>query len=171
MNSIFAVAVGGAIGSVLRYLFNIQVTRAFGETPEVEAVPVALDGGAEGWVLPDDTDEIALPEPAAALLPGLDPTTMGWFERDWYLGPHRDQLFDRNGNGGPTAWWDGRIVGGWRQDAAGNVELQLLEDPGADGRRALEAEADRLGAWLGGIRVPPRFPSPLSKADGPVIAP
>ncbi|WP_181562995.1 fluoride efflux transporter CrcB [Aerococcus loyolae] len=30
MNSIFAVAVGGAIGSVLRYLFNIQITRAFG---------------------------------------------------------------------------------------------------------------------------------------------
>lgn len=30
MNSIFAVAVGGAIGSVLRYLFNIEVTKALG---------------------------------------------------------------------------------------------------------------------------------------------
>jgi len=31
-------------------------------------------------------------EPWAALLPALDPTTMGWSERDWYvgleLGPH-----------------------------------------------------------------------------------
>lgn len=30
MNSIFAVAVGGAIGSVLRYLFNIEITRHLG---------------------------------------------------------------------------------------------------------------------------------------------
>lgn len=30
MNSIFAVAVGGAIGSVLRYLFNIEVTKTLG---------------------------------------------------------------------------------------------------------------------------------------------
>ena len=30
MNSIFAVAVGGAIGSVLRYLFNIEVSKALG---------------------------------------------------------------------------------------------------------------------------------------------
>jgi CrcB protein len=30
VNSIFAVAVGGAIGSVLRYLFNIEVTKTLG---------------------------------------------------------------------------------------------------------------------------------------------
>lgn len=30
MNSIFAVAVGGAIGAVLRYLLNIEVTRTLG---------------------------------------------------------------------------------------------------------------------------------------------
>lgn len=30
MNSIFAVAVGGAIGSVMRYLFNIEVSRTLG---------------------------------------------------------------------------------------------------------------------------------------------
>ena len=40
----------------------------------------------------------------------------------------------------------------------------MLEDVGADGRRALDAEADRLTEWLGGARVLPRFPSPLSKA-------
>lgn len=130
----------------------------------LDAVPVALDGGAEGWVLPDDTDELDDPGPAAALLPGLDLTTMGWFERDWYLGGHREQLFDRNGNGGPTAWWGGRIVGGWRPHADGGIELQLLEDPGAEARRALEAEADRLHDWLAELRFAPRFPSPLSKA-------
>ena len=33
-------------------------------------------------------------------------------------------------------------------------------------RAALEAEAERLTAWFGGVRVLPRFPSPLSKALG-----
>ena len=54
----------------------------------------------------------------------------------------RAQLFDTNGNAGPTAWWDGRIVGGWRQTEAGEVELQLLEDVGKAGRRALDARGD-----------------------------
>ena len=105
-------------------------------------------------------------EPWAALLPSLDPTTMGWYERDWYLGPHREQLFDTSGNAGPTAWWDGRIVGGWRQADDGEVVLQMLEDVGSEGLLALEQEAVRLTAWLGGTRVLPRFPSPLSKATG-----
>ena len=40
--------------------------------------------------------------------------------------------------------WDGRIVGGWRQDKDGAVELQMLEDVGGDGRSAIECEAARL---------------------------
>ena len=103
-------------------------------------------------------------EPWAALLPPLDPTTMGWYERDWYLGPHREQLFDTAGNAGPTIWWDGRTVGGWRQDEAGAVVLQMLEDVGADALRAIENEAARLTDWLDGTRVLPRFPSPLFRA-------
>ena len=55
---------------------------------------------------------------------------MGWYDRDWYVGEHRSQVFDSNGNGGTTAWWNGRIVGGWGQDADGRVELRLLEDVG-----------------------------------------
>ena len=61
-------------------------------------------------------------------------------------------------------WWDGRIVGGWRQDDAGAVELQMLEDPGARSSGAIELEAARLTDWFEGTRVLPRFPSPLSKA-------
>ncbi len=89
---------------------------------------------------------------------------MGWKERDFYLGPHKEQVFDTAGNAGPTAWWDGRIVGGWRQDDAGAVELQLLEDPGAEGRAALDALVERLTDFLADVRVLPRFPSPLSKS-------
>lgn len=66
-------------------------------------------------------------------------------------------------NAGPTVWWDGRVVGGWRQHETGDVEPQLLEDIGADGRAAIEKEAVGLTRWFAGTRVLPRFPSPLSK--------
>jgi len=129
---------------------------------DLDAVEVDLDGKT-GYLLPDDLEATEPIEPWAALLPSLDPTTMGWFERDWYLGPYRSQVFDTNGNAGPTAWWDGRIVGGWGQGDAGTVVVQLLEDVDSDGRRALEREATRLTDWFGGTRVLPRFPSPLWK--------
>jgi hypothetical protein len=129
----------------------------------VRAVAVDIDGGV-GYVLPDDVDAVGPAEPWIALLPPLDPTTMGWKERDWYLGKHKAQVFDRNGNAGATIWSDGRIVGGWRLPKAGGVEVQLLEDVGRAARRAIDAEAARLTRWLAGVRVLPRFPSPLCKS-------
>jgi hypothetical protein len=129
---------------------------------DLHAVEVDL-GGLIGYLLPDDLDATDPVAPWAALLPPLDPTTMGWFERGWYLGPYKAQLFDTSGNAGPTAWWGGRIVGGWRQSDTGEVELQMLEDVGSEGLRALTQEAARLTEWFGGTRVLPRFPSPLSK--------
>jgi hypothetical protein len=90
---------------------------------------------------------------------------MGWFERDWYVGPHKSQVFDATGNAGATIWWNGRIVGGWRQADTGEVIPQVLEDIGADGRRSIETEVARLSEWLDGTRVLPRFPSPLSKVS------
>jgi hypothetical protein len=89
---------------------------------------------------------------------------MGWQERAWYLGGHKAQIFDSTGNGGMTAWWDGRIVGGWNQRPSGEVYLQLLEDPGPAARAALDAEAARLTGWLDGVLLAPRFQSPLSRS-------
>ena len=129
---------------------------------DVAAVEVDL-GGETGYVLPGDDEPTVPAEPWAALLPGLDPLPMGWKERGWFLGAHAERIFDSNGNAGPSVWWDGRIVGGWRQDEAGGVDLQLLEDVGADARAAIEAQAERVAGWLGGTRVLPRFPSPLWK--------
>jgi hypothetical protein len=146
----------------IKWWLGSTVAAARKALADVDAVAVDLDGKT-GYVLPDDLEPAAPVEPWAALLPPLDPTTMGWFERDWYLGPHKAQLFDTNGNAGPTAWWDGRIVGGWRQGDAGEVELQLLEDVGSKGRRALKDEAKRLTEWFAGTRALMRFPSPLSK--------
>jgi hypothetical protein len=130
------------------------------------AVPhavVELDGAATGFVLGDDGEPESAPDPSAALLPSLDSTTMGWKERDWYLGPHATAIFDRNGNAGPTVWWDGKIVGSWAQRPDGVIAHRLVEDVGADGEAAVAAEAERLAEWLGDVRVTPRFRTPLER--------
>jgi hypothetical protein len=129
----------------------------------VGAVRVTLSTGV-GHVLPDDLEPVAEPEPWAALLPALDPTPMGWQARDWYLpARHRPRLFDTAGNVGPTVWWNGAVVGGWGQRPDGEVVWQPLEDVGADAAAAITREADRLSAWLEGVRVIPRFRTPLEK--------
>jgi hypothetical protein len=158
-------AFGPGTAADVKWWLGSTVTAVRRALADVGAVEIDLDGQT-GYVMPDDTEPAGPVEPWAALLPPLDPTTMGWYERDWYLGPHRARLFDSNGNAGPTAWWDGRIVGGWRQGDGGEVVLQPLEDVGSDGLGALEAEAERLTAWLGGTRVVPRFPTPLLKSTG-----
>jgi Winged helix DNA-binding domain len=128
----------------------------------LHAVEVELDGRT-GYLLADDLEAVGRVDPWPALLPPLDPTTMGWKERDWYLGPYKTQLFDTSGNAGPTVWWDGRIVGGWRQTDGGEVVLQMLEDIGSEGQLAVEQEAARLTEFFDGTRALPKFPSPLSK--------
>jgi hypothetical protein len=128
----------------------------------VAAVEVDLDG-TPGLVLADDLAPPAAAEPWVALLPALDPTVMGWSGRGWYLGDHGPTLFDRNGNAGPTVWWDGRIVGGWANRKDGEVAVRLLEDVGADGAAAVEAAAGRLADWLGPVRITPRFRTPLER--------
>lgn len=134
---------------------------------ELDAVEVRLDNGGVGWLLPDDVAEFARPldtGPWVALLPTLDPTTMGWRERDHYLDPaHTPSLFDRNGNGGSTVWVDGRIVGCWVQDADECVQPILLEEISRDARRLLDAEVARLDEFLGGEHITNVFPSPLMK--------
>jgi hypothetical protein len=126
---------------------------------------VDLDGAA-GYVLAEDLEPTSKPDPAAALLPTLDPTTMGWKDRDWYLGPHGRTLFDTNGNAGPTIWWDGRVVGGWSQRRDGEIALGLLEDIGRDARAAIDAEAEGLRAWIGDVRFSPGFLPPFQRALG-----
>ena len=126
------------------------------------AVELDLDG-MPGFILPGDDESEPEGEPWAALLPALDPTVMGWKERDWYLGEHRPALFDTAGNAGPTVWWNGRIVGGWSVRKDGEIPFRLLEDVGSDAVAAIEAEAARLGAWLGETKVLPRFATPLAR--------
>ena len=142
--------------------WNLGTTRA--AVAGVDTVGVDLDGDP-GLVLAEDEAPVAPTEPWVALLPGLDPTTMGWAptSRRWYLGDHKAQVFDTAGNGGPTVWVDGRIVGAWAQRKDGRVVHHLLEDLPKARRAQLDAEVARLQELLDEIRVLPRFPAPLDK--------
>ena len=126
----------------------------------LDLIEVEVETGP-AWLMADDAEPLDSPAPWATLLPGLDPTVMGWRERRWYLGDRWEGLFDRNGNAGPTIWWCGRVVGGWGQRPDGAVVHRLTEDIGADGEAAVAARAEALEAWLSGVRVTPRFPNPL----------
>ena len=132
----------------------------------IDTAEVVLDGtlaDTVGHVLADDLDPVTAGPPWARLLPALDPTAMGWKHRDWYLGPHKHELFDRNGNIGPTVWVDGRIVGGWSQAPDGEVLVELLEPVGADHRAIIEADCQRVADFVGDTVVRPSFPTPLQK--------
>ena len=155
-------AFGPATVTDIKWWFGNTLTWARHALRDIDAVEVDLDG-TPGFALPDDLDIEQDVDPWCALLPGLDGTTMGWYDREWYVGEHRSQVFDTNGNGGPTAWWNGRIIGGWGQNPDGEVEVRLLEDVGRDALQALQRRAAELTGWLDGVRVSPRFPSPLSK--------
>ena len=130
----------------------------------IDAIEVGLedaDGRDAGWVLPDDADDAA-PKPWLAFLPALDPTTMGWKNRAWYLGDlarFGGPVFDVNGNAGPTIWVDGSVVGGWAQRKSGEIVHRLLADVPARRLKAIAAEAERVRGLIGEARVNVRFPS------------
>ncbi|MDQ3176752.1 MAG: winged helix DNA-binding domain-containing protein [Actinomycetota bacterium] len=136
---------------------------------DASATPVeveAEDGSpAAAWVLPgDDIDPPeSMHEPCVRLLPGLDPTIMGWKQRHWYVGDHGRELFDRNGNAGPTIWIDGRVVGAWVQAANGEILTHVLDehDHGLATLRLVHEQAAALQVWLGDTRITHRFRSPL----------
>jgi hypothetical protein len=136
------------------------VTQVRAALAAIGAVEVEVESGP-AYLLPDDLDPVPPGPHWVALLPALDSTTMGWKEREWYLGPHYPRLFDRAGNAGPTVWVDGRIVGGWGQRKTGEVIWELLEevDPGVEDEIARQAEELRL--WMGDRMLIPRFRSPL----------
>ena len=156
-------AFGPASSTDIRWWTGWTARQATAALAALDVVEVALESRTTGYLLADDTDPLPAPEPWVAFLPSLDPTIMGWKERDWYLGDHAAALFDRNGNAGPTIWADGRVIGGWAQTADGTIGVKLLErvDRATAGR--VEHERGRLAAWLGDVRIIARFRTPTDK--------
>jgi hypothetical protein len=145
-----------------------QVVDVLAELDAVEVTVEPAPGAApaRAWVLPDDVDGPTAANgaengPIVCLLPSLDQAVMGWKERDWILDGLGPQLFDSNGNAGPIVLVDGAAAGAWAQLDGGRVVTELLRPVDADARRSIEAAAKALTDWFAGVRVTPRFPTPL----------
>src|SRR6201999_1064197 len=110
---------------------------------------------------PDDGEPGDDGPPVASLLPALDPTPMGWKHRDWFFGLDRQMIFDRAGNIGPTAWWNGEIIGSWAITAAGELRTRVLVDRGAAAIAAIDTAAAQLHQRLNGATVTPVIRTPL----------
>ncbi|SDU95110.1 Winged helix DNA-binding domain-containing protein [Microlunatus sagamiharensis] len=138
---------------------------------DTRAVAVSLEDGAPAWLHPDDVDPVAAPAPWAALLPALDPATMGWRGRTFHIDPRTAKaVYDRAGNGLPTAWWNGRTVGGWTQQADGRVTVVPHVDLPRTAIIALDHQADELTQRLDGQVLRTTFHRPQQEGDRPVTA-
>jgi hypothetical protein len=136
--------------------------RALDDVGAVEVAAGTADGDVDAWLAPDDLDAVPAPSKWVALLPGLDPTTMGWKDRRWYLDAEvASRVVDRNGNAGPTIWVDGSVVGSWVQRKNGTIALGWLTDVPAARRAQVEASARQLEHELGDTRFAVRFPAPI----------
>lgn len=153
---------GPATMTDIRWWTGWTAAQAKATLAALDAAQVRL-GDDAGYVLPDDLEPVDDADPWVALLPGLDPSTMGWKDRGWYLGDHAAEMFDGNGNAGPTVWANGRAVGAWGQTEKGDVAVELFARLDTPSRRRLDAERERLAAWLGDVRIRPRFATPLGR--------
>ena len=124
---------------------------------------VGLPGGTGIALASDDPGDAATAPPAATLLPALDPTPMGWKQRDWFFGIPQHHVFDNRGNIGPTLWWDGEIIGSWAVTSAGEIRTAVLADRGADARSAVQDTAAQLEARLQGTAITPAIRTPAER--------
>ena len=141
----------------LRWWAGWPVTATRTALADVAAVEVDL-GGTAGWVVPGDDAAVGESDPWVAALPSLDPTTMGWKNRAWYLPEAAADTFDRNGNAGPTLWVDGRVVGAWAQAADGRMLTHYTERVAAARRAELDERLAAFASAVGETRWTVRFP-------------
>ncbi len=152
-------AFGPALTEDLKWWMGWTVATTKRALADARAVEVDL-GGRPGWLAEDDHGTPPV-EPWIALLPGLDPTTMGWKHRDWYLPDSAADSFDSSGNAGPTIWVDGRVVGAWAQTPDGRLHVHYFEKIGVRRRREVEDRAADLQSWVGETRFTIRFPGKI----------
>ena len=101
--------------------------------------------------------------PWATILPSLDPTIMGWKQRDWHVGrdgAFGDTVFDRNGNAGNSIWANGAVIGTWAHRKDASVVLEYFEHVTKTVRSMVDTSIDRYRATVGATVVRPRYPAP-----------
>jgi Winged helix DNA-binding domain len=143
-----------------------QFQRWFGMTSPAEAGRwiAALDDavcevdveGARGWMLAADVEEAAAAEPAGTvrLLPAFDHYVVAAPRDAEAVLPaeHRARVYRPQGWLSPVLLVDGRMAGVWSHAAGGGrvaVTVEPFAPVGREVRAAVEAEAERLAAFLG----------------------
>lgn len=159
---VWLLAFGPATAEDLVWWTGWTKTIAAAALTDARAVPVELEDRTPAWLAAGDADEVADPGRWLALLPSLDPSTMGWKRRGWYLPDAAAAAFDGNGNGGPTIWVDGQVAGAWAQAAGGEIRLHWFTSVPARRRAEAERRAREAREWIGaGTVVKPRFPGAI----------
>lgn len=147
---------GPATTTDLQWWMGWTMKRTKQALTDCGALEAELDSG-QAWLAADDPP-LAPVEPWVAVLPGLDPTIMGWKQRDWYLPETSREVFDSAGNGGPSLWVDGRVVGAWAQTRDGTIHTHYFERVAAARRREIDQRIEELKSWIGDTRFTVRFP-------------
>ena len=143
----------------LQWWMGWTVRRTKQALSDCGAVEAELEGEA-GWLAAEDPP-LGPVEPWVAVLPGLDPTIMGWKQRGWYLPKTSLEVFDTVGNGGPSLWVDGRVVGAWAQSKDGSIHTHYFERVAASRRREIDQRIEQLKSWIGDTRFTVRFPGDI----------
>ena len=143
----------------LQWWMGWTVRRTKQALSDCGAVEAELEGEA-GWLAAEDPS-LGPVEPWVAVLPGLDPTIMGWKQRGWYLPKTSLEVFDTVGNGGPSLWVDGRVVGAWAQSKEGSIHTHYFERVAASRRREIDQRIEQLKSWIGDTRFTVRFPGDI----------
>jgi Winged helix DNA-binding domain len=150
---------GPATTADVQWWMGWTLSRTKQALADCRAVEAVLDSGP-GWLAKDDPP-LDSTEPWVAVLPGLDPTIMGWKQRDWYLPDTSREVFDSAGNGGPSLWVDGRVIGAWAQTKEGAIHTHYFERVAADRRREINQRIEELKSWIGDTRFTVRFPGEI----------
>jgi len=155
---------GPATLNDIRWWTGWTKTKTKAAVAGLETAEVELENEPErGIVLADDVEQSPTPDPWVRFLPSLDPTSMGWKDRAWYVDGHELALFDRMGNIGPAVWHNGRIIGVWSQNAENKLAWSLFTSPSKSLASRLSAEADRVAAVIADASIRPSFPTPFQK--------
>jgi Winged helix DNA-binding domain len=120
----------------------------------IETAGVDVDG-VRTWVRAEDVDDLAATEPfrGVRLLPAFDPFTNELPRRTESVLPvaHHDDVYRTAGWVTPLVLVDGRIGGTWQLSQSARrpvVEVVRWSSWTRDARRELEAEVDRVAAFL-----------------------
>jgi hypothetical protein len=143
----------------LQWWMGWTVRRTKQALTDCGAVEAELEG--EAGCLAAEDPPLGPVEPWVAVLPGLDPTIMGWKQRKWYLPKTSLEVFDTVGNGGPSLWVDGRVVGAWAQSKEGAIHIHYFERVAASRRREIDQRIEQLKSWIGDTRFTVRFPGDI----------